>query len=117
MIDAFTLEEIKKAISHPKKYTKGKGRKQLQVTYDKMLDDLSQSLFNEPCMSRMQFRIKINQSEDNKVLSHALLVALRMMLRDQHLLFDSDYKDHLADIEGFLKDSVNDLIEVIENAK
>lgn len=102
MISKPTRKRLVAAIENPTPYCSGAKRKQLQATYDKLLDELSNTLFSEPCSNRMVFRQKVNAIK-NKSPS---VKALKSMLKKQEFLFSKDYRDHSEEIKSFL---TNDL--------
>jgi len=112
MFSNYTLEELEKAIHNPNKYVKGKERKQLQIAYDKMLDELSQYLFQESCFNKIAFRQKVNKLNES---DNSIIPTLKNMLRDQNLLFDSTYRDHSDDIIIYLEGSIKTFFEKINN--
>ena len=108
MISDATRQRLADAVNNASSYTKGAKRKQLQSTYDKMLDELSNTLFDEPCQSRMSFRQKVNkQASDND-----LICSIKRMLKNQELLFRKDYRDHGDDIINYLTQVSHPLIWV-----
>ncbi len=107
MISESTKRRLMVAINNPKPYCSGAKRKQLQVTFDKMLDELSVALFNEPCTNRMVFRQKVN----SKSSSSKAVKALKEMLKNQDLLFSKDYRDHEGEIIKFLTSHVAPFLE------
>ncbi|MGS2745057.1 hypothetical protein ACU6TU_15895 [Halomonas sp. LS-001] len=109
MISDPTKIKLLAAVSEPKSYCSGARRKQLQVTFDKMLDELSVKIFDEPCTNRMVFRQKVNsQSSDSTAVK-----ALKKMLKNQDLLFSKDYRDHADEIIKFLKNDVAQFLEAL----
>ncbi|WP_278399952.1 hypothetical protein [Stutzerimonas kunmingensis] len=107
MISKATRERLFAAVENPTLYCSGSKRKQLQVTYDKLLDELSNKLFNEPCSNRMVFRQKVNAANSQS----SAVKALKNMLRKQEFLFSKDYRDHAVEINSFL---TNDLARFLE---
>lgn len=109
MISDPTKTKLFAAVSEPESYCSGARRKQLQVTFDKMLDELSVNIFGEPCTNRMVFRQKVNlQSSDSIAVK-----ALKKMLKNQDLLFSKDYRDHADEIIKFLKNDVAQFLEAL----
>lgn len=98
MISSPTRKALSLAIQSPQEYKSGAPRKQLQATYDKLLDELSIAIFSEPCTNRMSFRQKINSQQS----SAEVIRALKEMLRHDHMLFSKSYTDHGQDIAKFL---------------
>lgn len=109
MISEPTKKRLLAAINEPKSYCSGAKRKQLQATFDKMLDELSLELFNEHCTNRMVFRQKVNlQSSTSTDVN-----ALKQMLRNQDLLFSKDYRNHADEIMKFLTNDMAHFLEAI----
>ena len=106
MISKDTKSRLLAAINDPDSYCSGAKRLQLQATYDKLLDELSVKLFNEPCTNRMVFRQKVNSNANNS----PVVMCLKNMLKNQDLLFCKDYRDHAGEIKKFL---TNDLAHFI----
>lgn len=102
MISEPTKKRLLAAINNPKSYCSGAKRKQLQATFDKMLDELSIGLFDESCTNRMVFRQKVNSKSSNSTA----VKALKGMLKNQDLLFSKDYRDHEGEILKFLTNDV-----------
>ncbi len=111
MISDDTSQRLLDAVNNAHDYTSGAERKQLQSTYDKMIDEISNKLFNEPCQSRMLFRQKVNKL----VSDHDVIISLKRVLQNQELLFRKDYRDHGDDIERFLTNDIRHLLEAISN--
>jgi hypothetical protein len=109
MISEPTMERLLAAIDEPESYCSGAKRKQLQATFDKLLDELSMNLFNEACTNRMVFRQKVNSQSS----ASAAVQALKKMLKNQDLLFSKDYRDHADEIEKFLTNDVAHFLEVL----
>lgn len=98
MISDATRDRINEAIHFAHDYCSGAKRKQLQSTYDKMLDEISNSIFNEPCTNRMAFRQKVNRmTEESNIIN-----ALKRLLMNQEHLFRKDYRNYTTEIEKFL---------------
>jgi hypothetical protein len=112
MISEPTKNRLLAAINAPKSYCSGAKRKQLQATFDKMLDELSLKLFDEPCTNRMVFRQKVNSSSSKSVA----VKALKKILKNQDLLFSKDYRDHADEIMKFLTNDVAHFLEVLPDA-
>lgn len=113
MIDIFTKNELLIAIDKPKNYKSGKNKKELQVIYDKMLNELSEYFFNEPCLSRMSFRKKINSLDLTTNFNSNELDTIKYikgMLKNDHLLFNRDYRDSNTDVEKFLTNHLQHFI-------
>jgi hypothetical protein len=109
MISDPTKNRLLAAVNEPESYCSGAKRKQLQATFDKMLDELSVKLFDEPCTNRMVFRQKVNsQSSDSTTVK-----ALKQMLKNQDLLFSKDYRDHEDEIVKFLANDVAHFLEAL----
>jgi hypothetical protein len=102
MISKTTKQELLKAIANPLKYGSGGLRKQLQATYDKMLSEVSESMFSKPLTSRMSLRQQLNALP---IKSRQIELLLEMM-RNESMLFNKDYREHSADIENFLNNHV-----------
>ena len=111
MISDATRSRLMAAIRNPKPYCSGAKRKQLQVTYDKLLDELSINILGEPCVNRMGFRKKINNHDDKS----KMIESLRMMLMNQDLLFRKDYRDHSEEIIKFLTNDLSHFLEAVAN--
>ena len=94
-----TYDFLSQAISNASNYTSGAKRKQLQSVYDKMLDEISNHIFREPCSNKMILRQKINGIKAGS----SKIKALAGLLKNDHLLFSKDYRDHGGDIENFLE--------------
>lgn len=109
MITDATKTRLIAAINNPKDYCSGAKRKQLLVTYDKLIDELSVSIFGESCTNRMEFRQKVNSSSSNS----PVVKALKEMLRKQELLFSKDYRDHLEEIEAFLANDLSHFMRAL----
>lgn len=109
MISEPTMKRLLAAIDEPKSYCSGAKRKQLQATFDKLLDELSMKLFNEPCTNRMVFRQKVNSQSSVS----AAVQALKQMLKNQDLLFSKDYRDHADEIVKFLTNDVAHFLEAL----
>jgi hypothetical protein len=99
MISKHTYAILSNALSNTPEYASGTKRKQLQSAYDKMLDEVSEHIFEEPCSNKMVFRQKINgiKNKDSK------LEALAGLLKNDHLLFSKDYRVHAGEIKDFLE--------------
>lgn len=111
MISEHTFTILNQAVSEPSKYTSGKKRKQLQAIYDKMLDEVSNHIFSEPCSNKMNLRQKLN-SISNKTSE---IEALAGLLKNDHLLFNKDYRDHDGDIENFLENHIKHFLRELHN--
>lgn len=109
MISEPTKARLLPAIDDPDSYCSGAKRKQLQATYDKMLDELSVKFFDEPCTNRMVFRQKIN----SKLSNSPVVRALKNMLKKQDLLFSKDYRDHADEIKAFLINDVTNFLKAL----
>lgn len=109
MISDPTKTRLLAAIDDPSSYCSGAKRKQLQATFDKMLDELSLRLFEEHCTNRMVFRQKVNSSSSNA----AAVKALKKMLKNQDLLFSKDYRDHADQIMKFITNDIAHFLEVL----
>jgi len=109
MITEATKTRLISAIKSPGVYCSGTKRKQLLVTYDKLIDELSIAIFKEQCTNRMEFRQKINSAASDT----AIIEALKRMLRKQELLFSKDYRDHLEEIEDFLTNELSHLLQAL----
>lgn len=99
MISRETNAALTQAISKPSDFSEGLKRKQLQAIYDKMLDEVSVHIFNEPCTNKMILRQKVN-GIDNK---NSKIKVLSELLKNEHLLFSRNYRDHGGDVETFLE--------------
>ena len=111
MISEHTFTILSQAISKPSEYASGTKRKQLQSIYDKMLDEVSNHIFSEPCSNKMILRQKIN-SIDNKTSE---VKALAGFLKNDHLLFSKDYRDHGGDNENFLENHIKHFLRELHN--
>lgn len=111
MISDDTRQRLLEASNNAHDYTSGAKRKQLQSTYDKMIDEISNKLFNEPCQSRMLFRQNINKLASDD----AVIISLKRVLQNQELLFRKDYRDHGDDIERFLTNDISHFLEALDN--
>ena len=111
MIAKPTRLRLQAAIDDAASYCSGAKRKQLQATYDKMLDELSVKLFDEPCTNRMVFRQKVNSKDSDS----PVVKALKNMLRNQDLLFRKDYRDHAGEIMSFLENDVFHFLAALRN--
>lgn len=111
MISEYTFTTLNKAVSEPSEYASGKKRKQLQAIYDKMLDEISKHIFNEPCSNKMNFRQKLN-SIGNKTSE---IKALSDLVKNDHLLFNKDYRDHDGDIKNFLENHIQHFLRALHN--
>jgi len=109
MISESTRSRLRVAIDDPDSYCSGAKRKQLQVTYDKLLDELSIKLFNEPCTNRMMFRQKINSTSNNS----PVFISIKNMLRKQDSLFSKDYRDHSDEIKTFLTNDLDHFLKAL----
>ena len=107
MISNTTKSKLREAIEKPLEYCSGAKRKQLLVTCDKLLDEISQALFEEPCTNRMTLRQKVNSSSS---ISPAVK-AMKSMLKNLELIYGKDYRDHSKEIEKFL---TNDLFHFLK---
>jgi hypothetical protein len=107
MISSTTKSKLKKAIKNPSEYCSGVKRKKFLVTYDKLLDEISQALFEEPCTNRMTLRQKVNSTSS----SSPAVKAMKNMLKNQELIYGKDYRDHSEEIEKFL---INDLFHFLK---
>lgn len=106
MISDATKARLLAAIDSPEDYCSGAKRKQLLVTYDKLIDELSVSIFGESCTNRMEFRQKVNATNSEA----PVVKSLKGMLRKQELLFSKDYRDHLEEIKAFLTNELSHLM-------
>ena len=111
MISEETYTILKKAISEPSDFSKGAKRKQLQAVYDKMLDEVSVNIFKEPCKNKMILRQKINRLE-NKTSEIEVLAEL---MKNDHLLFSKDYRDHAGDVEDFLENHIKHFLRELRH--
>ena len=91
MISEDTKKNIIDAIKYADSYASGSKRRHLQVTFDRMLAELSKSIFNEEITNRMEFRIKVNSTQNNS----KIILSLRKMLKKQDHLFSKDYHERL----------------------
>jgi len=98
VISEHTYTTLNQAVTKASEYASGAKRKQLQSVYDKMLDEISNRIFGEPCSNKMIFRQKINGIKDKTTE----IKALASLLKNDYLLFSKDYRDHCTDIENFL---------------
>lgn len=106
MISEFTKDALLKAIENPKEYGSGASRKQLQATYDKMLNEVSEALLGKPLESRMAMRQQLIQLPEKPPIIELLL----NMMRNETMLFSKDYREHGIDIEKFLENHVSHFI-------
>jgi hypothetical protein len=85
MISDFTRKQMSDAVASAAAYSKGRQRKQLQSAYDKLLDELSQHFFQEPCAGRMDLRQKMNALDVTGLDKHAVetVSAVRTMQVEQ----------------------------------
>lgn len=111
MISKPTRSRLKAAIDDPDSYCSGAKRKQLLVTYDKLLDELSVKLFKEPCTNRMVFRQKVNATSINS----PVVRSLKNMLKNQDLLFSKDYRDHSDEIKTFLTNDLDHFLKALRD--
>jgi hypothetical protein len=111
MISDQTFNSLIQAISKPSDYSKGAKRKQLQAVYDKMLDEVSVHIFNEPCKNKMVLRKKINGMENKG----PEIIVLADLLKNDHLLFSKDYRDHGGDIEDFLENHMKHFLRKLRH--
>ena len=111
MLSKHTYEYLEQAVSDASKYSSGAKRKALQAVYDKMLDEISNHLFQEPCSNKMILRQKINGVEDKT----AEINVLADLLKNDHLLFSKDYRDHGSDIENFLENHVKHFLGALHH--
>ncbi len=109
MITNETQSRLIEAIDNASDYSSGAKRKQLQSTYDKMLDEISRSIFEEPCSNKMIFRQKVNATAADT----DIVKALQGMLRNQEMLFRKDYRDHEEDIVKFLTNDINHFLKAL----
>ncbi len=113
MISEATRTRLRAAIHEPDSYCSGVKRKQLQATYDRLLDELSAKLFNEPCTNRMVFRQKVNSKSSKSPID----LALKNMLRKQELLFSKDYRDHSEEIKMFLTYDIDQFLKALSSER
>lgn len=109
MITEKTIKELKIIASDPDNCTSGVERKKFQSVYDKLLDELSETIFKEPCANKMIFRQKINKITEKT----PKFMALAKMLKHDDLLFSKDYRDHGSDIELFIWKYLKPFLELI----
>lgn len=117
MLSEHTERELKKAVGNAEEYGHGTKRRILQALFDKAVNEMSENLFNEPCSNRMGFRKQVNCMSLNELSNKQteVIKALRLMLKDQQLLFAKDYRDHRGDIELFLTNHVQTFLTVLED--
>ena len=111
MISDATRQRLTDAVNNASEYSSGAKRKQLQSTYDKMLDEISNALFKEPCQSRMLFRQKVNKLSSD----HDHIIYLKKLLQNQELLFRKDYRDHKDDVENYLTNDISHFLEALNH--
>ncbi len=111
MITDITYQHLINAINNASDYTSGIKRKQLQATYDKLLDEISIKIFNEPCTSRIILRQKLNE----KSVDSDIIIKLKDMLKNDELLFRKDYRDHSDEIVKFLNNHVHHFLRALRN--
>jgi hypothetical protein len=111
MISDDTISRLRAAIGNASSYCSGAKRKQLQATYDRLLDELSVNLLGKPCTNRMQFRQRVNNLSDESLL----IRSLKEMLKNQELLFRKDYRDHAGEITRFLTNDLAHFLEALDN--
>lgn len=111
MIEKYTHRTLCKIVKNPEEYSSGAKRKQLQSTYDKMLDEVSNTLFKEPCTSKMVLRQKINAIPNKTSIINVLIE----LIKNDNLLFSKDYRDHETDIERFLENHLKHFLEAVSS--
>ena len=111
MISKPTYDFLDQAVSDASNYSSGAKRKTLQAVYEKMLDEISNNLFKEPCSNKMILRQKINSIKDKT----AEIKVLADLLKNDHLLFSKDYRDHGSDIENFLENHVKHFLGALHH--
>lgn len=118
MISEFTRGEMILAVTNSSDYRTGNQRKNLQVSYDKMINELSEHFFSDICYSRINFRQKMNQIDLEPLSENTLPVVDRIkeMTKNEILLFSRDYRDLSTDIEEFLEVYIKPLLDSIKNA-
>ena len=107
MISVHTKQELLKAIGNPGQYGSGAMRKQLQATYDKMLDEISIYIFQKHLDSRMALRQELVKNAKKPGNKPRWLDPLLDMMRNESKLFNKDYREHSKDIEKFLTNHVS----------
>jgi hypothetical protein len=107
MISNHTKQELLKAIGNPELYGSGTMRKQLQATYDKMLDEISIYIFQKHLDSRMALRQELVKSARSLSKKPRWLDPLLEVMRNESMLFSKDYREHSKDIEKFLTNYVS----------
>lgn len=103
------------AVENPDAYKKGANRKILQANYETMLDELSRTLFSQPCVSRMNMRVKLNSittRELSKIPSH-LVDLLRSMTDNENLLYSKTYTDHSHETRKFCEEYLRPVLEIV----
>jgi hypothetical protein len=116
MVTKPILREIRKAIQNPEEYASGEGKTQLRASFDAMTSQAYASIFGQEPLSRMNARQELNAAQKKKYTAAKwkLILRLREAMKASELsLHASDYSDHGEDIQGFIKDELKGLYEVL----
>lgn len=103
------------AVKNPDAYRKGANRKILQANYETMLDELSRILFSQPCVSRMNMRVKLNSTVtcELSTIHRNLVELLRPMTDNENLLYSKTYTDHSHETRKFCEVYLRPVLEIV----
>lgn len=115
MISGPVRRVLAEAVENPDAYKKGANRKILQANYETMLDELSRILFSQPCVSRMNMRVKLNsttESDFSKIPGN-LIGLLQSMTDNENLLYGKTYTDHSHETRKFCEEYLRPVLEIV----
>lgn len=115
MISDPVRKVLAEAVNNPDAYKKGANRKILQANYETMLDELSRLLFSQPCVSRMNMRVKLNSTTTSELskIPDGLLGLLRSMTDNENLLYSKTYTDHSCETRKFCEVYLRPVLEIV----
>jgi hypothetical protein len=116
MVTKEILTVIRKAIEDPELYSSGTEKNELRAAFDALISQVYAALFGKEPASRINARIKLNNS---KRKSHSsaewnIILLLREALKESETsLFAAGYTEHVADIEAFIKNHLKSLYDAL----
>jgi hypothetical protein len=117
LITENTKQRLRIAVRKRKQYSRGQHRKELQATYDKLLDELSRHYFGEACKGRMLFRQQMNKLDTKGLDERGIRIveAIRDMQRNENMIFNKDYVDAHNDVANFLFNHVKSFLKALDS--
>jgi hypothetical protein len=111
------LKVIERAIKNPANYTEGDGKSQLRAAFDLLAVEEFASIFPDKDASILNMRRTLNarRKSQHKVAAWKRIKALREALKgSEGSLHSSDYSDHSAAIQIFIRGPLKAFYEVVK---